>query len=478
MSLPSTESEAAENEQGTAERGARTRGWSGTRLVALIAGVAVVSLLLGVVIMQFIVSPGDLAARTEPPEAGLITAPVEQRVIQNTVTTRGEVTYADAVEVTIDTAGIGERPVVTGQVPEVGRVLNAGEVALEVAGRPVIVLSGDLPVYRSLSVGMRGPDVAQVKAALQSLGVSAGNLENDVFEADTAWGLGALYERSGYAPQTGGEQTQQALRSAERAVRDANVAVAQARAALNQAREAGATDLSSEQAQLNAAGDAWDDANELLAEAQVAIMPSLPASEVLFLGGLPRRVDDVRVKRGDILQGAAMTVSGAALTIRGSAAQQDVQLLREGLTATFPGPDGTDLTATVVRIEAPQSNSGSGQQREGGNADGAQQSAARYTVVLDPGELSSAQIEALRGTNVRVQIPVDSTDGEVLAVPIAALTSGSGGDSRVELVLDAPENGQNTAIIEVQTGLAADGYVQVSSEDARLTVGAQIVVGR
>src|SRR5690606_20482639 len=54
----------------------RRPGWSGTRLVALIAAVAVVSLLIGVAVMQFIVSPAELAARTAAPEPGPVTAPI------------------------------------------------------------------------------------------------------------------------------------------------------------------------------------------------------------------------------------------------------------------------------------------------------------------------------------------------------------------------------------------------------------------
>ena len=92
-----------ENQGRTNPPGKKPKVWAGTRLVALIAGVAVVSLLAGIAIMQFIVSPAELAARTEPPEAGPVTALVEERVIENSVTTRGEVTYADPVQVTIDT---------------------------------------------------------------------------------------------------------------------------------------------------------------------------------------------------------------------------------------------------------------------------------------------------------------------------------------------------------------------------------------
>lgn len=420
--------------------------------------------------MQFIVSPAELAARTEPPEAGPVTAPIEERLIENTVITRGEITYADPVELEIDTATLSERAVVTGQVPEEGMILESGDVALELAGRPVIVLPGELPVYRSLSVGMRGPDVLQLKQALASLDIWAGDQESDVFQVDTAWGVHALYERVGYASETGGDEAQQQLRMAERAVRDAGVGVTQAQADIRLAKEAG-EDLTVVNAQLQSANEMLWDAQQELTAAQTAVLPSLPSSEVAFVSSLPRRVDAVYVARGDILQGQAMSVSGASLTIRGTVAGQDAELLNEGLIGTYPGPDGGDLEATLTAIEAPKTS-------RGGDEDGAQDATGRYTISLTPGELTPEQIEQLRGTNVRIRIPIESTDGTVLAVPIAALSAGSAGENRVELLVGTSEDPFLTEIIPVTVGLAAEGFVEISSDDERITAGARIVVGR
>lgn len=462
------------------------RSWSGPRLVMLLAIVAVASLLVGVGVMQFIVSPAELAARTAAPEPGPVTAPVEQRTIENTIVSRGEITYADAVDVEIDASAAGERPVVTGHVPEVGTVFEAGNIALELAGRPVVVLPGELPSYRTLSVGMRGPDVAQLKAALSGMGYGVGDPASDVFDYDTAIAVGTLYEQIGYEAATGGPEAQQMLRDAERAVRDANTSLAQAQAALNEAVDAQAPSVLGERAAVNAASDQVYDAQQQLATAQEAVLPTLPSSEVLFLADLPRRVDAVSVARGDILSGTPMSVSGATLTIVGSVSQQDAELLEEGLTAFFPGPDDTELTATVQKISAPKSGgsgSGDGENPEGaggsGGSGGSNDGAGRYTVELSPGELTPEQIDALRGTNVRLRIPIASTDGEVLAVPIAALSAGSGGEDRVELLID-PKNGPDaeTENIPVEAGLAADGYVEIASEDPRITAGAKVVVGR
>lgn len=460
---------------------------TGRRLIALIAAVAVASLVLGIVVMQFIVSPATLAARTKAPEPGPVTAPIESRVIENTVVLRGEIAYADSVDVSLDSAGGESKAVITGQVPQQGTVFNAGNIALEVAGRPVIVFPGELPAYRNLSIGMRGPDVTQLKQALAALGYASGNLENDTFEWDTSAGLGALYEQLGYTAATGGSESRDALRSAERQVRDANVAVASAQAALDAAKAGGATNTASERAALNAAWEGLNDANEALGEAQAAVLPTLPAGEALFLSGLPRRVDSVQVKRGDVLSGSPMSVSGATLSISGTVSKQDAGLLADGLVGTFSGPNGEELTAKVTKIEAPGTGSGGSEGGSGsssssgtsGGGDSKPGAGSRYTVVLEPIDLSAELVDQLRGTNVRLRIPVEATDGDVIAVPIAALSSGSGGNDRVELLVNM-RDGHNaeTEIIEVTAGLAADGFVEVSSDDKRLKPGAKVVVGK
>ena len=478
-------SDGAETAPRSGRRGLRGN-WSGTRLVALIAAVAVVSLLIGVAVMQFIVSPAELAARTAPPKAGPVTAPIEERALENTVVTRGEVTYADAVSVAIDAAGSEDRPVVTGHVPEVGTVFAAANIALEVAGRPVIVLPGDLPAYRTLSVGMRGPDVTQLKAALSSMGFWAGDLGSDLFEYDTATAIGALYEQIGYPAAAGGPQAQETLQSVERAARDAGVQLAQARATLQTAVDGGAENVAAEQAAVTAANDSLSDAQEALATAQQGVLPTLPSSEALFLSGLPRRVDEISVSRGDILSGSPMTVSGATLTIVGSVSKQDAELLTEGLVASYPGPGGEDLTAKVEQIIAPKSGKSggdSGDSKGGGDSGGAGSGSGgdsgRYTVRFSPVDLAPEMIDALRGTNVRVRVPVAATDGDVLAVPIAALSAGSGGEDRVELLVSEDQGPDaETELVTVKTGLAADGFVEITADDPRITAGARVVVGR
>lgn len=497
-----------------------------TRTIWIMAVTAVVSLAAGLGLSHFIVSPSEAAANAAPPPTGPITVPVERRTLANDVVMRGDAIYEDPVQVTIETGDIGGPAVVTGQVPEVGANLDAGAVMLEITGRPVILLAGELPVYRTLRAGVSGPDVAQLKAALLALGIDPGNAGSNTYDTATAAAVRELYARVGYPAPTAGEEADGALEMARNAVRGAEEGVAAAQRALTAGGATSYTARVAAQAEVDAAQAALSDANAIyaacvatppdplapcatepvaaangrlasaiaardeanappdtselranvttaqhgladaqsdLAKAQNGVVTPLPASEIVYLSATPRRVDDVTVRRGSLIAGTpVMSVSGATLQIAGTVATTDADLIAEGSAVVITLPDGTDVTGTVQSV---------GVEAEADTGQAADPNRKRVVVV--PDELTEDQRWILQGANVRVKIPVSSTEGEVLAVPIAALTAGPGGESRVE-VLD--EGADETRLVTVETGLAAGGFVEVTPVDGSLEVGDQVVV--
>lgn len=500
-----------------------------TRTIWIMAVTAVISLGAGLGLSRLIISPADAAANAAPPAAGPITVPVEQRQLANDVVLRGDAVYEDPASVVLETGDIGGPAVVTGHVPEVGATLNAGDVMLEIAGRPVILLAGDLPVYRTLRPGVSGPDVLQLKAALAALGINAGDPASAAYDATTATAVEQLYARVGYPAPTAGEDAEGALTAAREGVRGAEEQVAAAQrevatagagtpaserirlqAAVNSAQVAletarakcdagtsemlcpdavvdaqgaldvavaqrdegsAAPDTTAARAAVSAAQRALSDARTELAKAQAAVLTPLPSSEVVYLASAPRRVDSVEVHRGSTVAGSpVMSVSGATLQIAGTVAPADAELITVGSAVVITLPDGAEVPGTVLSVgeDAPDTDGG-----QGGEGGGSGSGNGRERVVVVPEALTEEQRAGLQGANVRMTIPVSSTEGEVLAVPTAALTAGPGGEARVEVLGDDDE----TVLVTVETGLAADGFVEVTPLDGDLAPGDRVVIG-
>src|SRR5690606_27729594 len=119
---------------------------------------------------------------------------------------------------------------------------------------------------------------------------------------------------------------------------------------------------------------------------------------------------------GGVVQGSFMSVSGATVQITASASRTDADLLTPGTAGTV-AVDGVDVPVTVAEVTVPEAS-------DTKDDDGAKPKGERRTVVFSVGELTPEQLASLQGSNVRVRVPVSSTDGEVLAVPLAALTAG------------------------------------------------------
>ena len=139
---------------------------------------------------------------------------------------------------------------------------------------------------------------------------------------------------------------------------------------------------------------------------------SVPADEVLFFNTLPLRIDSVRVRRGDVVNGRVMTVSNSRLAIDSSLSITDAKLVRPGAPVEIEEPDlGIKTTGVVTQVaDAP----GTHKVEQG-----------RVYLAITP---KSAPAQ-LVGASVKLTIAVKSTQQAVLTVPITALTVGADGNS-------------------------------------------------
>ena len=560
-------------------------------VLVAVAGVAVLAGVVGWMLGRQIESPAEAAARISPPPASLISVPVELRELSSAVVTRGTIEFdqTTGIEVTGSEAGSS---IITRLTKAEGDELVEGDVAIEVAGRPLFVLEGELPVFRSLTPGLEGPDVAQLEEALERLGLDPGPVDG-IFGARTEQAIEQLYRDAGYRPpaidrgdqatldgardrvsqaekslssaeaesipvglprsqrleldrsvaqieatlaglradrsqalaeldrarvaaaeaMTGAEQRFSTARMRhEQAVRnrvhpdtgvtptaqelevlrvkrrdaklflddalanvesataeydsearvwaplisdalvDVEIAKAQRSEAITQASDTGGQDL---------VGDLREEltnAREDLVLLERDIGTRLPASEVLFLPSLPRLVQRINVKVGDFPQGSVMDVTGSEIAIVSGVSAADRALLELGQAGTLDDPnEGISIEAEIDFIAD--------------NPGGPNLSSDRFRVRLIPtGDVP----DEVFSQNLRLRIPISSTGGEVLAVPLAALSAAADGSSRVEKLID-PET---TELIEVRVGLASAGFVEVEALVGQLDTGDRVIVGR
>lgn len=535
-------------------------------------------------------SPEQIAADTAPPEASLITVPVESRTLSRDVITRTTAAFQDSNELTLSqNLTSGSTPVITGRVPDLGDELTEGMVLLEVAGRPVFVFEGELPSFRSMGLGTEGVDVRQLEEALVRLGSHPGPAD-EVFDRVTEDAFADFYLKSGYQPPelTEGEknqltqaediveQAEDAVENAQDSRADAAVEMTEsqrlqtgnsivsarsqetsARAAymdalwgfdediadaeavvkslqlelseaaairelsiaalaqpteeqleqidapvaalsaqltqaerqrdqlISQKNEAiiqsvGALDsaerqLAAAEAQRREANEPQDftsfdraieDAQERLEDAQADLLETqsdigavVPQSEFVFLDNLPRLVSRVDIEAGQTVTGPVMRISGDQVTFSGGIPSISRPFVAVGNRVVI------DDVGTGIEIQGVISELAD-------NAGTRGQPDSRYYFELMPeGDFDAEEVVDVN--NFRLTIPIERTEGEVLAVPLAALSAGADGSSRVEVAL--PDG--STELVTVAVGLEADGFAEIEPAGREISVGEQVVVG-
>jgi multidrug efflux pump subunit AcrA (membrane-fusion protein) len=210
--------------------GRRRRWWWLLAAAAVVAATAVTW-----VVATRVQSPEQAASNAAPPEASWVTAVVERRVLTQTLITRGDVTPQVSASLRVPVSVVGD-PVITDLAVAAGDEVTEGQRVVEVSGRPVFVLVGDVPVYRSLRPGMTGSDVAQLQVALSRLGCPIIDAAG-VYGPDTKACVGAFYADAGYEALPSSETEAADLAAAGKAVDDAQAAVDAADALWRQAAE-------------------------------------------------------------------------------------------------------------------------------------------------------------------------------------------------------------------------------------------------
>ncbi len=363
-------------------------------------------------------------------------------------------------------------------LPEVGAVIEQGDVVFEIDGKPVVALYGATPAYRplaDLATNMTGSDVQQLEEALDALGfVTEGELTiDDEFTSATASVV---------------EQWQEAIGSDEDGVVDLGevifipgpTEVSSVSFSVGDAINAGQPVLSlsdsapmvgGDVAQLETALSAlgFDAGGELAVDSEFTSATSLAVKafeeaygltvdgrltpgEVLFVDSAVRVASRLAPLGGAVNSGTpVLAVTGEQTFVTMNLPAADQGSVSEGMAVSVELPDGTDVAATVISVATVATLDGN-------------ETVFEVEIELDDPSAAAGLDEA----PVDVLVVTDSVE-DVVAVPVAALLALAEGGYAVEV--DA--GGGATRLVAVEPGFFADGLVEVSGE---LEPGDQVVV--
>ena len=369
----------------------------------------VVAAVAGWLAGTLIQSPAEVAARRAPPEPSPILVPAEERLLSTDVVTRGTARFGSTQTLSLTPTELKSGHRIVTRLPAAGAKLAEGDVVLTVSGRPVFLLEGGEPSYRDLGPGMVGEDVRQLEAAIERLGFDPGPIDG-AFDAETERAVARMYSRAGFDPVRATEDQLEAVRPLEA---------------------------------------------ELLDNARAGAGIQVPADEVIFIESTPVRVTELSVGLGDQPSGPVMTVTDVIVAIDSSLPLEEGPLVKPGMKALIDEPDlGIDATGVVSRVaETP-------------GTDGVDGFHVYIEILVDGAP------PTLVGASVRLTVPIESSEGTVLAVPVSALSLGPDGSSRVQRATDG-----GLEFVRVEPGLSAGGFVEVTPIDGTLEPGDLVVIG-
>ncbi len=381
---------------------------------------------------------------------------------------------------TTDTVAVNSRSngTVT-SVAETGTSIEQGDVLFTVNGRPVAVLYGEVPAYRTMQdarTDLEGDDILQLEQALTDLGYNGGTVTVDgVFTANTAAMVADWQGDIGATADGSVNLGEVVFIPGPALVIDVAVAVGDGVndgrlvANLTGVTPSEGADVAALEDNLAALGfdadgsmvadGAWDDATTSAVLAwQAAIGAGVDGvvdfGEIWFATGPLRITEQISGVGSSVNPGApVLAVSSSDTVVTVALPSEDQGSLVAGDIVTVVLPGRVEAPATVIEVATIATVS--------------QQGAASFavTIVLDDPSLAAG----LDRAPVDVEYVTDTAFG-VLAVPVTSLLVLSEGGYAVEVDTGSGQ----TQLIGVEPGFFADGLVEVDANG--LSAGDRVVI--
>lgn len=408
----------------------RRRRWAARALtVALLAATFGVGWAAAVAFQ----SPEQREAAARPPAPAALFEPVVAGQLKDEVQVRALVSPAN--QRALRPASLPSPAVVTAAPLATGATVDAGDVVLELSGRPVIVLPGEFPFYRDLAPGLSGPDVAQLQQALGDVGHHIDSDETGFFGASTSEAVRRLYTSIDYDvpkdPSCDG----------------------QAPAEDGQAAEADEPDGDAE-------ADDGDDSGE---QGCARDRPMIPLTEIVVTKGLPIRLNSTPQVGATLDEGANVaTWTSGGLVAKTNVPPQAASRLARGMDVLLVRDDGASVPATVKSVG--ESDPATGEQQPDDADSGPE-------VVITPKKKFGS---GWSGQDVLARITIEVVSERALLVPSIAITRDPQGEAFVSV---QHKNGNHKRVaVEVLGELAGQTAVRPKARGA-LTSEHQVLVG-
>lgn len=410
-----------------------------------------------------------LGSGSRPPQSagaglgpGRTASVVTRRTLTESATVEGTLGYGAKLDLYNRLAGTFT------WLPAVGEVIGRGETLWRIDDRPVVLMYGPVPAYRTLKEGVGdGPDVAELNRNLIDLGFDPyGEIEELAhFDAATAAAVRRWQEAEHLAETGEVELGRIVFAPGPRRVTALEVVVGQDPPPIAQAEEAPAEEPEagepSEEEEPAAEGPAGKPKGE-----KPAGKPEAEKPEKEPEAGEPKKEPDGKEptseptadeqpggERGSPESGqepaaaeAALATTSTVQLVQLQLSASDQGLAKVGRSAPVTLPDGDVVKGHITEVgKVAEAAEGGGP--EGGEEAG--EPTIAVTVSLDH------PVSHLDEAPVSVEL-VEQVRRHVLAVPATALFATAGGRYAVETL-----KGGRRVQLPVTPGMFADGYVQI-----------------
>lgn len=416
------------------------RSSAGTRRVRrsalFIAGV-IALLGVGYAAGSTIRSPAERLAEARP-TAIVVKAPVEHRALLSQIELAGTARFGASSDFLARAPQAGVSVVVTRAGLRAGDVAQSGSLAVEVSGRPALLLSTAFPLYRDIFPGMKGPDVTQVQESLARLGYRTD--PSGTYDGRTVAAVTRFYRDRGYEPPSASAELQAVSAAADSDLKAAQQDPTSSPASIGTKRA-------------NAAAAAF------------AASPGVLLSEILSSQSLPSEVVQTATV-GAVLspeKDLILKVASGGVTVRSRLTATEADQVTVGTTVHLVLPGTGEAADGAIAAVGPFE-----QGRQGDGSEGKPTVLPGREVEVRPA--SGFDVPAGAEVTIRIPLGADSAPGSV--VPLTAIRE-SGTSHFVMLFAKGSGNARRVDVRVVRT---SDGYALIEPVKGTIPLDSEVRV--